>query len=170
MSEEQLTGWALVEVEGGRKYIGQVSERVIAGHGFVQVDVPEVRFNPGNPGSARYTITFGTGALVSIMPLPEFSARVMLHCSWKYRGPEAEVLQSVEEMPPSQARFIFGQGRDQGRPIPVIDQEPFKDFGDAVEEATSSVEQLVKASSGVIPRAGASIVPASVGKCFEPDF
>lgn len=167
MSEE-LTGWALVEVEGGRKYIGQVRERVIAGHGFVEVAVPEVRFNPGNPGSARYTITFGTGALVSIMPLPESSARILLHCSWQYRGPEAEVLQSVEELPQSQARFIFGQGRE--RPIPVVDQEPFERFGDAVQEATKAVEELGKASSGVIPRSSSSIVPPSVGKCFEPDF
>lgn len=215
MSEEVLTGWALVEVMGHRRYVGRVCEQVVAGHGFLRVDVPEV-------GDIKpFTRLIGTASIYGITPVDEATARALLQ-RYDYRPPEAylvtintpikptrEELEAPRHQPFDDSQDVDQEYEDEDdddldpfeeahdeldalglpeeedldeaeerallesvlaeRAIPVVDQEPFEEFGEAVEEATSSVEQLVKASSGVIPRSSASIVPPSVGKCFEPD-
>lgn len=73
MSEETAAAafrtWALVEVMGHRKLAGEVSEQVIAGAGFIRVDVPEV------PGADAYTAFFRPNSIYALTPVAEAVAR-----------------------------------------------------------------------------------------------
>ncbi|HZU87405.1 MAG TPA: hypothetical protein VFF78_07970 [Anaerolineaceae bacterium] len=57
--------WAIVELFGHNVLAGRVTEQVVAGQGFVRVDVPAVNDVPG------YSRLFGPGAIYSITPCPE---------------------------------------------------------------------------------------------------
>ena len=69
MSEEQnnqsFSMYALVELFGHARIAGKVSEQVIAGNGFVRVDVPETSKRPA------YTKFFGPSAIYSMTPVSE---------------------------------------------------------------------------------------------------
>jgi hypothetical protein len=54
--------WAIVELFGHQKIAGRVTEQVIAGQGFVRVDVPAHGEKEG------FTRLFGAGAIYSIIP------------------------------------------------------------------------------------------------------
>jgi hypothetical protein len=66
---ETFAQWALVEIMGRLKLAGMVTEQVIAGQGFVRVDVPSV------DGQEGYTRLFGPGSIYSITPCAEEIAR-----------------------------------------------------------------------------------------------
>lgn len=66
---EKLDVWAVMELVGHKKIAGRVSERIIAGQGFVQVNVPETHEHPA------YTRFYGTGAIYAITPVTEVVAR-----------------------------------------------------------------------------------------------
>lgn len=61
--------WALVEIFGHERIAGEVSEQVIAGEGFVRVDVPAI------DGQAAFTRLYGGKAIYSITPVSEEIAR-----------------------------------------------------------------------------------------------
>ena len=61
--------WAIVEVMGHQRYIGKVTEQVIAGTGFVRVDVPETSRQPS------WSKLLGTGSIYAITPVSETIAR-----------------------------------------------------------------------------------------------
>ena len=63
--------WAVVDVMGHQRYIGHVTEQVIAGKGFVRVDIPSVGDQPA------FTKLIGTGSIYSISPVSEQVARAM---------------------------------------------------------------------------------------------
>ena len=64
--------WAIVEIMGHRVFAGFVTEHIIAGKGFIRIDVPEVRLSMfGNDRSAAYTKVFGPDAVFSISPCSE---------------------------------------------------------------------------------------------------
>ena len=68
MSENQPTSFevfALVELFGHNKIAGKVSEQVIAGTGFVRVDVPDTTRKPA------HTRFFNPSAIYSITPVEE---------------------------------------------------------------------------------------------------
>jgi len=66
MSENSgFDNFAIVELFGHQKIAGRVTEQVIAGQGFVRVDVPETK------RQAAFTRLFGTGAIYSITPVEE---------------------------------------------------------------------------------------------------
>jgi hypothetical protein len=67
--DEKFETWAIVELFGHNKIAGKVSEQVIAGQGYIRVDVPELE------GSPAFTKMFGTGAIYSITPVDEEIAR-----------------------------------------------------------------------------------------------
>jgi len=67
---EQFDQWALVELMGRQRIAGKVTERVIAGAGFLQVDVPETKLNP------KFTRFIAPGSLYAINPLDEATARM----------------------------------------------------------------------------------------------
>lgn len=57
--------FALVELFGHQKIAGRVTEQVVAGQGFVRVDVPETS------RAGAFTRLFGSGAIYSITPISE---------------------------------------------------------------------------------------------------
>lgn len=61
----QFDQWCVVELFGHQQIAGRVSEQIVAGQGFVRVDVPDTNGRPG------FTRMFGTGAIYSIIPTSE---------------------------------------------------------------------------------------------------
>lgn len=70
MQQEKFEQWCLVELMGRQKIAGMVTERVIAGTGFLQVDVPETRF------STPFTRLIHPNSLYAINPITEEVARI----------------------------------------------------------------------------------------------
>lgn len=66
---ERFETWGVVEVMGHKKFAGLISERVVAGAAFVQVDVPAFEDKPA------FTKLFGPGSIYCITPLVEQLAR-----------------------------------------------------------------------------------------------
>lgn len=67
---EKFDSWAVVELFGHVRLAGRVSEQVIAGQGFIRVDVPVEEDSP-----ETFTRLFGPGAIYSINPCAEQIAR-----------------------------------------------------------------------------------------------
>lgn len=66
MSEEiKFDIWANVEVMGHRRFAGRVTEQVIAGCGFVRVDVPQV------DDRMAFTKLIGPSSIYCITPVSE---------------------------------------------------------------------------------------------------
>lgn len=61
--------WAIVEVMGHKRFAGFVTEQVVAGPGFIRVDVPEVE------GALAFTKILGTGSIYAMTPVGEPEAR-----------------------------------------------------------------------------------------------
>lgn len=71
MSEnEKFEQWCVVELFGHQRIAGKVSEQVIAGQGFIRVDVPAVG------GKDGYTKLYGSGAIYAISPVDEETCRL----------------------------------------------------------------------------------------------
>lgn len=66
---EQFDQWCLVEMMGHQRIAGKVTEKVIAGQGFLQVDVPETSRNPA------FTRFVSPGSLYALNPIDEATAR-----------------------------------------------------------------------------------------------
>jgi hypothetical protein len=60
--ENKFDLWAVVELFGHQRIAGRVTEQVIAGQGFIRVDVPATGDQIG------FTRMFGPGAIYSIIP------------------------------------------------------------------------------------------------------
>lgn len=74
MDESSVAGfdeWAIVDVMGHQRYVGKVSEQVIAGQGFVRVDVPKT------DKVQAWTKLIGTGSIYAITPVSEEIAKAM---------------------------------------------------------------------------------------------
>ena len=70
MQEQQtFDQWCLVEMMGRQRIAGKVTERVIAGCGFLQVDVPETKSNP------PFTRLIHPNSLYALNPMDEATAR-----------------------------------------------------------------------------------------------
>lgn len=64
--------WAVVEIFGHQRIAGFLTEQVIAGQGFIRVDVPEIPAQVGGDGPiAAHTKMFGPGAIYGINPVDE---------------------------------------------------------------------------------------------------
>jgi hypothetical protein len=63
--------WAIVDVMGHQRFIGKVTEQVIAGAGFIRVDVP------GEDGTVTFSKLLGTASIHSISIVSEEIARAM---------------------------------------------------------------------------------------------
>ena len=70
--------WAIVDVMGHQRYAGRVTEQVLAGTGFIRVDVPEAQ-KPQYDGTVQtlpaMTKLFSPSAIHSISPCTEEVAR-----------------------------------------------------------------------------------------------
>src|ERR1700754_2537426 len=67
--QEQFDQYCLVELMGRQRLAGKVTERVIAGQGFLQVDVPETTRNP------KFTRFIAPGSLYALNPIDEATAK-----------------------------------------------------------------------------------------------
>jgi hypothetical protein len=68
---DQFDQWAIVDVMGHQRFVGRVTEQVIAGTGFVRIDVPET------PKANAWTKLVGTASIYAITPITEEIARDM---------------------------------------------------------------------------------------------
>jgi hypothetical protein len=66
---EKFDQWALVEVMGHRRFAGRVTEQVVAGQGYVRVDVPPVG------DRLAFSKLIGPGSIYCITPVSEEVAR-----------------------------------------------------------------------------------------------
>lgn len=79
--------WALVELMGHRQFAGRVTEQVIAGRGFVRIEVPAV------DGRPAFTKLVGTASVYAITPVEEPVARVI---AGNLQDPSIEPWQTAE--------------------------------------------------------------------------
>jgi hypothetical protein len=63
--------WCIVDVMGHQRYVGRVTEQVIAGQGFVRVDVPKTE------KTQAWTKLIGTSSIYAITPVSEEIAQAM---------------------------------------------------------------------------------------------
>ena len=68
---EKFDQWGIVDVMGHQRYVGKVTEQVVAGTGFVRVDVPATSKKPA------WTKLIGTGSIYAITPTSEEIARAV---------------------------------------------------------------------------------------------
>lgn len=108
---ETFEQYALVELMGRQRIAGMVSERVIAGQGFLQVDVPETSRNP------KFTRFISPNGIYAINPIDEQTCKLYaenLHVkpidSWDIH----EFMRKVEEQ-----RLLSAQT------MPEPDNKPF---------------------------------------------
>lgn len=69
MEIEKFDQWALLELMGRQRIAGKVTEHVIAGSGFLRVDVCETKSNPA------FTRFISPSSLYAINPITEEVAR-----------------------------------------------------------------------------------------------
>lgn len=60
---EKFEQWAIVDVMGHQRFVGLVTEQVIAGQGFVRVDIPKTSKQPG------WSKLIGTASIYAITPV-----------------------------------------------------------------------------------------------------
>lgn len=70
MQQEKFEAFALVELMGRQRLAGRVTETVIAGCGFLQVDVPETTHSP------KFTRLIAPGSLYAINPIDEATMKM----------------------------------------------------------------------------------------------
>ena len=95
--------WAIVDVMGHQRYVGRVTEQVIAGAGFVRVDVPKT------DKLESWTKLVAPAAIHSITPVSEEIARAMANRE------QREPIQAYELTPKltAQASFDYGDDYDE---------------------------------------------------------
>ena len=67
--QQRFETWAIIDLFGHQRIAGHVSEATIGGCALLRVDVPEMK---GQPAYTRY---FGSGAIYSMTPCTEETAR-----------------------------------------------------------------------------------------------
>ena len=72
MSDDKFNQWCIVELFGHQRIAGFVTETQIAGAGFIQVDVPQVR-----DGAKPFSRLYNPSAVYAINPVTEPIAREM---------------------------------------------------------------------------------------------
>ena len=71
-ANESFDEWSIVDVMGHQRYIGRTTEQVVAGCGFIRVDVPETEH------TQAFTKLIGTSSIYAISPVSEAVARTMV--------------------------------------------------------------------------------------------
>lgn len=88
--EQTFDSWAIVDVMGHQRFIGRVTEQVIAGQGFIRVDVPDV--DSEDPGAVSFTKVLGAKSIYMIEPVTKETALAM--CK---RGKQLSIGQRFEQ-------------------------------------------------------------------------
>ncbi len=72
MAENQsFDAFAIVDLFGHTKIAGRVSEQVIAGAGFIRIDVPALPADQYHLEEPAFTALYGAAAIFSIVPVSE---------------------------------------------------------------------------------------------------
>lgn len=95
--EKVFEMWALVELFGHQRIAGRVTEQVIAGAGFVRVDVPET------PGSPAHTRWYNPSAVYGMTPTDEATATRLAASIYI---PEVIPLAAVSRQLPDDGNFL----------------------------------------------------------------
>lgn len=61
----KFDSWAIVDVMGHNRFVGRVTEQVVAGQGFVRVDIPKT------DAAEAWTKLIGTASIYAITPISE---------------------------------------------------------------------------------------------------
>lgn len=110
MSEAKFEQWAIVDVMGHQRFVGHVTEQVIAGTGFVRVDVPETDKTPA------WTKLVGTASIYSITPVSEAIARKLATLSQQRPVQAYELRAEDERRPRIGAAAATDDDEDDGGP------------------------------------------------------
>lgn len=116
MSDSEKSGmWAIVELFGHQRIAGLMTEQVIAGQGFVRIDVPAV--DGENGVIAAHTKLFGAGAIYAINPVDEtlatIAAKEIMHAPVSSYG----IQDVLKNMPDDQRLRLLYQPPDDGLPF-----------------------------------------------------
>lgn len=68
-ADSKFSCWAIVDVMGHQRFAGHVTEQIIAGQGFIRIDIPATKEKPA------HTRIFGTASIYSISPVSESVAK-----------------------------------------------------------------------------------------------
>lgn len=68
--------WAIIEIFGHQRIAGFMTEQVIAGQGFIRVDVPELPGETSMEPIAAHSKLYGPGSIYAISPVDETLARL----------------------------------------------------------------------------------------------
>jgi hypothetical protein len=106
---EKFDCWANVEVMGHRRFAGKVTEQVVAGCGFVRIDVPQV------DDRMPFTKLIGTASIYAITPCSEL---VAMQLARQYREKPVEIyspsvqpaLQFADDKYPSERDYLNDDG------------------------------------------------------------
>jgi hypothetical protein len=78
MSDQtSFENFCIIELFGHQRIAGRVTEQVIAGQGFIRVDVPETKRHP-----KAFTRLFGPNAIYSITPVSAEIAQQAAEAIW----------------------------------------------------------------------------------------
>lgn len=105
---DSLGFWAVLEIMGHKRFAGFVTEVVVAGRGFVRIDVPAVPASSSRPAIAAYAKMFGTQALYGITPVDEPTARAMAGAVREQ--PVDQMLATVVKIERYERRVLAGEG------------------------------------------------------------
>jgi len=121
-----LDCWCIVELFGHARIAGHVTEDVIAGQGFVRVDVPTLPIRGNMPEQTGFTRLFGPSAIYSITPVDETIAT------------RAADSMRVEPVNVYMALPMLGQGVDWGK----VDPDDQPDLGDDDDDDAEEDDDL----------------------------
>lgn len=105
-TQQPFEQWAIVEIMGHQRYAGLVTEQVIAGTGFVRIDVPETERGPA------YTKVFGPSAIYGITFCTEEIARAVAEAVYVKPVLPFELAGVRRELEPATARADLDAGED----------------------------------------------------------
>lgn len=75
---EVIDFWAIVDQMGHTRFIGRVTEQVIAGEAFIRVDVPEYVDETSGETQQAFSKLLGPKSIHGISPVSEDVARLMI--------------------------------------------------------------------------------------------
>ena len=98
MSTEIFDIWAIVQLFGHQETAGRITEKTIAGQGFIQVNVPDLNDQKG------FTRLYGPSAIYQIIPTTEEVVKAYLGKNyrepiqvWQLALPERSMVEMDEE-------------------------------------------------------------------------
>lgn len=129
MSVEPFSEWAIVEIMGHRVFAGFVTEQMIAGRGFIRIDVPEDR-TVSYAIVPAYTKVFGTDAVFSLSPCTEETVRRHI-AGTGYRMEGAKLLTPPNPVPAT-------------IPAPKSESDYITESYEAINKAQADIDEFAK--------------------------